>query len=158
MCHLLVRAPAGTPPIEALRAAQVVAMGGPRCFAEMLMKTRLGRLHGPDQKLGEPFWHEVIAWLCRHADVASTVDELERVLGWIESEQRQAVPRGSRFSLSGRTSASVRRAADSHSVALERTGLDAPASPEAERGQASADALVVAQLREELRRPPRPRQ
>jgi hypothetical protein len=125
MCHLLCGTGGGVPPVEALRMAQVLGWGGPRDLVDPLMQTRLGRLHGPDPNLGEPFWHGVIAWLCRSMDGNVSVPELEATLGWIEGQQRVAISKGQRFLLAGRTASSVRRQAESLQHALERTGQDA---------------------------------
>jgi hypothetical protein len=76
----------------------------------VLLHTRLGELRGPDPDLGEPFWHEVIGWLCRlqglHRLDAGTLDE---VLAEVERWQRQALDEGRKLVLKGRTAASVLR-------------------------------------------------
>ena len=125
MCHILCQSPDWTPPVAALRCAQVEGLGGPRELAQRLLMTRLGRLHGPDTVAGEPFWHDVIAWLCRWPGVAGSAEELESVLGWIEAQRRAAASLGRRFTMSGRTDSSVRQRALSYARSLQWAGCDA---------------------------------
>ena len=107
-------ATASTEPIAALRTAQVVGLGGPRALARTLLRTRLGRLHGPDADTGEPFWQAVLAWVCaRSALHGLRAEPLDQLLGWIEASQRLAVAKGASWSLKGRTADSaLRDAAD----------------------------------------------
>lgn len=107
-------ATASTEPIAALRMAQVVGLGGPKDLARALLRTRLGRLHGPDADTGEPFWQAVLAWVCaRSALHGLRAEPLDQLLGWIEASQRLAVAKGTSWSLKGRTADSaLRDAAD----------------------------------------------
>jgi len=57
MQHRFLSARADTPPILALRTAQVVGLGGPAAFARRLCRTRLQALRGPDPDVGEGLWH-----------------------------------------------------------------------------------------------------
>lgn len=114
MCHLFLDATAETPPIAALRRAQVRGAGGPASLAARLMATRLGELHGPDRKVGEPYIQQIIGWLCRRPglhDAEATV--LDAVIAWALERHRS----DERFSLEGRTEASVRREVERFLVA-----------------------------------------
>ncbi|MBX2797910.1 MAG: PcfJ domain-containing protein [Myxococcales bacterium] len=113
MCHLLQTATADQSVIGALRHAQVVGFGGPKQLARMLLATRLGTPRGSDPRIGEAFWHRIIGWLAVRPEVAELrLDELRRVLGWFESQQRKGMQKGVPIRLTGRTPASVVRAAN----------------------------------------------
>ena len=66
MCHLFLASPAGTGPVEAIRRAQVVALGGDRRLADRVCDTPLGA----DLTDAEPFWARFIQWLVNHPDLA----------------------------------------------------------------------------------------
>jgi hypothetical protein len=110
MCHEFLDASADATPILALRRAQVVGSGGPGGLALTLAATRLGALHGPDPVVGEPFWHEVIGWLCRrpglHDEPPTVLDDL---LGWALDQRRAAHDERRGWTLEGRSEASVLR-------------------------------------------------
>ncbi|HHO53953.1 MAG TPA: hypothetical protein ENK18_24555 [Deltaproteobacteria bacterium] len=113
MCHLFLTATATTPPLLALRRAQVVGSGGGSALARALLRTRLGSLRGPDPLVGEPFWHEMIAWMARHESLVELgSSRLERLCGWMEASQRALLREGRTLSLSRRPLPSVMRAVD----------------------------------------------
>ena len=129
MCHLLLAAPASVGPVDALRHAQVAGLGGPQELARKLVRTRLGTLRGADPQVGEPFWHQVIAWMSGRAELAQLPDAtLGHVLAWIEAEQRAALAAGRPFSLQGRTVASVTRDAMAWHAQEQRQDEDFPRS------------------------------
>jgi len=113
MAHEFLSATARTPPIVALRRAQVHGHGGAPELARLLLGTRLGVLRGDDQHVGEPFWDQVIAWLAKRPALWSgDAESLDRLLGWAEHAQRQAVADGRTLTLRGRTDRSILQAAD----------------------------------------------
>ncbi|MEQ1570357.1 MAG: PcfJ domain-containing protein [Myxococcota bacterium] len=104
MVHLLLEATADHTPISALRRAQVEALDGPRDLLARLLATRLGDLHGPDPRTGEPFLQEAIGWLCRRPALHhASPGALDDLLGWA-LDQRRVNPG---WSLEGRTADSV---------------------------------------------------
>lgn len=126
MCHLFADATAPTSPILALRSAQVKGFGGPPTLATTLLHTRLGRIHGADPAIGEPFWHEVLGWLCRrtalHGGNAQTLDGL---LAWIELQQREALRHQTTFPFHQRPDAAILRDAEQWRRAQLRLSADA---------------------------------
>ena len=114
MCHAFLSATAPTPPIRALRMAQVVGFGARGRLDCVWARGRLGVLRGVDPEVGEPFWHQVIGWIARRPELHGLVDrELEGILEWIEAKRRESLQRASAgFVLKGRTPASVRRDAE----------------------------------------------
>jgi len=114
MQHRFLSARAETPPILALRTAQVVGLGGPAPFARRLCRTRLQALRGPDPDVGEGFWHRAIGWLAGQPDThVLPIEELDRMLAWFEHHQRSSLAHGGlpmRFK--GRTLRTVRRATE----------------------------------------------
>ncbi len=128
MAHAFLTATASTEPIVALRQAQVLGLGGGKRLVQALLGTRLGRLHGPDDKVGEPFWHGVLAWLCAREPLhALTSARLDQVLAWVEAGQREALAEGRSWSLKGRTADSVLR--DAEELALRRARIRHDAFP-----------------------------
>lgn len=107
MTHDFLAAKAGAPPVFALRRAQVLGVGADVRLARALMRTGLGRLHGPDPLVGEPFVQRLIGWIAARPDFPP--DGLEGLVGWALAEQRTAVAAGGELSLKGRTVASVVR-------------------------------------------------
>lgn len=97
----------GVPVVLAIRRAQVAGYGGPAPLADALVKGRLGGLRGLDPDVGEPFWAGVIAWLSRRSDLKLAL--VPAMLEYIEARQRAAIAEGARFSLAGRTGASLGR-------------------------------------------------
>jgi len=111
MAHRFLSSTAATTPISALRHAQVLGHGGTPTLARRLLRTRLGVLRGSDPQVGEPFWDRVIAWLAGRP--ALWEGELDHVLGWVESAQREATADGRALVLRGRTDHAVQAAARS---------------------------------------------
>ena len=105
MCHLFLTAKANTPPLVALRSAQVAGFGGPPQLAQRLVQTRLGTLRGPDPLVGEPFWHPIIGWMARHGQRLQhlSIEELDAVVAWIEARQRKALAAQRQLSMKGRS-------------------------------------------------------
>lgn len=124
MLHLFLRTKASVDPIAALRHAQVAALGGTPALARALLAGRLGTLRGRDERVGEPFWAEVIAWLCRQTELA--LDRVPAMLDYVESRRREALASGEAWSLVGRTAASLER--QLWVWELSREGGDLPAS------------------------------
>jgi hypothetical protein len=98
---------AGTRPMAALRQAQVAVLGGTPPLAEALLRSRLAEPRGPDPQVGEPFWAEVIGWLCRNPELP--VRRVPELIEYAEARRRQAVVAGQPWSLTGRTAASALR-------------------------------------------------
>lgn len=149
MCHLFLSATASTSPLLALRAAQIVGSGGSASLAHALMHTRLGSLRGPDALVGEPFWHEMIAWMARQPQLA-TLDaaRLERLCAWMEASQRDLVSQGRALSLKGRTPRSVLRAVDAWH-ALRARPLHPDDFPESGLQPLARGAFAVDEIRTE---------
>jgi len=105
MCHLFLCAKSELAPVVALRMAQVAAHGGPSELAVKLGQTRLGRLHAVDGVTGEPFWDDVISWLCRRRASWDLDDRrLDVLLAFAELRARE---NGGANILRGRTPSSV---------------------------------------------------
>jgi hypothetical protein len=130
MVHDFLSATADTEPVAALRSAQVLGLGGSRALARAVLRTRLGRLHGPDRQTGEPFWHQVLTWVCaREALHGVDAAALEELFAWVEAHHRRALAKGASWSLKGRTADSALRDASEWAAQRRRVRGDAfPAS------------------------------
>lgn len=101
MCHLFMQSPAQLSLLEAIRRAQVTALGGVYRVATTILATRqLGQGLTDD----EAFWAGVIHWTCNQEDIPP--GQLGPVYDWI-ARRRQADPK---FSMKGRTGGSVQQA------------------------------------------------
>lgn len=130
MQHRFLSATADTPPILALRTAQVAGQGGPAGFAWRLCRTRLQSLRGPDPEVGEGFWHPVIGWLARQVEAHTlSIPELDRVLAWFEHRQRDALAHGGPLRFKGRTMRTVRAATDRWWAETQRIEAATPFAP-----------------------------
>lgn len=130
MQHQFLSATADTPPILALRAAQVVGLGGPAGFAWRLCRTRLQSLRGPDPEVGESFWHRVIGWLARQPEAHTLdIEVLDRILAWFEHRQRASLHHGSPLRFKGRTMRTVRHSTERWWVETQRIEAATPFAP-----------------------------
>jgi len=128
MVHTFLSATASTEPVAALRSAQVLGLGGTQRLARAVLRTRLGRLHGPDAKTGEPFWHQVLTWVCAREPLHGVdAAALEQLFAWVEAHHRRAVAEGASWSLKGRTAESALR--DASEWGAERRQVRGDAFP-----------------------------
>ncbi len=149
MCHLFLAARASTPPLLALRRAQVVGSGGPASLAQLLVQTRLGVLRGPDPLVGEPFWHTMIGWMARTPWIATLgAEPLERILTWMEARQRMLIDAGRGLSMRGRTAASLLREVEAWHAMRERQGRRD--FPESGLLPLRSGALAITEIRSEV--------
>ncbi len=101
MCHLFMRSPAHMGLLDAVRRAQVSALGGdPRVVSAIATTRQLGRGFTDD----EAFWAGVLHWTCNQVDIPP--GQLGPIYDWIARLRREDPG----FRLKGRTSRSVLRA------------------------------------------------
>jgi hypothetical protein len=112
MCHHFMQSPPGFSFFEAVRSAQVAALGGSRQLARAICTTDLGR----GAQLDEGFWLSVIRWFCEQPDV--DVNQVGPLVDYIEHERAENPD----YSLKGRTARSLtQRMAEWHrQLALEK--------------------------------------
>lgn len=143
MCHRFLDATADTPPVAALRRAQVEGLGGPPALAARLLATRLGDLHGPDPRVGEPYLQRVVDWLCRrtllHEREPALLDD---IVAW--AVERNRVEDG--FSLEGRSEAAVVREVERFRIGRALAADPGDALPDAGIGPWRHEAWTVEQL------------
>jgi hypothetical protein len=102
MIHRFIHSPSTLSPIEALREAQVVCMGGPEGLGARLATSTLGDLQGADPRLGEPWWSTVLHWFARHPEAADAdLDDTFTALRSLRARSKGT------FTLKGRTPASL---------------------------------------------------
>jgi len=69
---------------QAIRWAQVLSLGGSHRLARLILKTRL-----VEQQDDEPFWHEVIEFLCRSEQAGLAIDSKTPVI--VDEEIQQVI-------------------------------------------------------------------
>ncbi len=110
MCHLLLASKANLELVEAVRHAQVRALGGDVRLARAVSETGLGVGFSTD----EPFWATAIGWLCRQ----TMLDP--RQVGPLVDFIRHRHDTELAFSMKGRTAAALMRGMEEWHVALRR--------------------------------------